>query len=165
VSGRRTEHPRSLGNLVSPMLVRVPTTGTRTQRLANVAATVRAGKSAAAGPAPIALLGWLFRPLAAVGGYRWYMNRQRRFHTLVSHLHGPAEPLSFGGMRIVSAVPIGVAECGNSTVYFEALSYDGMLTIAAIVDPDHFPDVDVLSTALEKELGETSSLRGSNQAD
>jgi hypothetical protein len=86
------------------------------------------------------------------------MNHQRRFHTLVSHLHGPAEPVSFGGRRIVAAVPIGVAECGNSTVYFEALSYGGTLTIAAIVDPEHFPDLDVLSAALEKELGETNAL-------
>jgi hypothetical protein len=32
------------------------------------------------------VLGWLFRPLAALGGYRWYMNHQHRFHTLISHV-------------------------------------------------------------------------------
>jgi hypothetical protein len=159
VSGRRTDHQRRLGNLVSPMLVTVPTTGARSRRLADVAEAVRAGRSSATGPAPIAVLGWLFRPLAVLGGYRWYMNHQRRFHTLVSHLHGPAGPMSFGGRRIASAVPVGVAECGNSTVYFEALSYDGTLTVAAIVDPDHFPDLDVLSAALQKELVEASSSR------
>jgi hypothetical protein len=60
--------------------------------------------------------------------------------------------LSFGSRRIEAAVPIGVAEGGNSTVYFEALSDNGTLTIAAIVDPDHFPDVEVLGVALEREL-------------
>ena len=98
------------------------------------------------------MLGWLFRPLAALGGYRWYMNRQRRFHTLVSHLRGPVDHLAFGGLRIESAVPIGVAEGGNSTVYFEVLSYAGVLTVAAVVDSDHFPDLDALVDALRTEL-------------
>jgi WS/DGAT/MGAT family acyltransferase len=158
VSGRRTDQTARLGNLVSPMLVAVPNAGPLSERLATVAATVRAGRSAATGPPPIALLGWLFRPLAALGGYRWYMNHQRRFHTLVSHLRGPGEPMSFGGRRIHSAVPIGVAEGGNSTVYFEVFSYDGMLTISAIVDADHFTDVDVLNAALRRELREVCSL-------
>ena len=152
VSGRRADQAAGLGNLVSPMLVAVPTTGATHQRLATVAAAVRAGRRDASGPPPIAVLGWLFRPLARLGGFRWYMSHQRRFHTLVSHLRGPTEALSFGGRQIVSAVPIGVGEAGNSTVTFEVLSYDGTLTIAVIVDPDRFPDVEVLEVALEGEL-------------
>jgi hypothetical protein len=152
VSGRRTDEGPALGNLVSPLLVPVPTTGRVDRRLTEVAALVRASKADATGPPPIAVLGWLFRPLAALGGYRWYMTRQRRFHTLVSHLRGPSEPLAFGGLRIESAVPVGVAEGGNATVYFEVLSYAGVVTIAAIVDPDHFPDLDVLVDALRTQL-------------
>ena len=60
--------------------------------------------------------------------------------------------MSFDGRRIDAAVPISVGEAGNSTIYFEVLSYHGTLTIAAIVDPDHFPDLDVLASALEEEL-------------
>jgi WS/DGAT/MGAT family acyltransferase len=156
VSGRRGD-THELGNMVSPLLVPVPTTGPVGRRLAGVAATVRAGKAGASGPPPIAVLGWLFRPLARRGGFRWYMNHQRRFHTLVSHLRGPAEPLSFGGVRIGAAVPIGVGESGNSTVYFEVLTYNGTLTIAAIVDPDAFPDSAALKVALESELRALSS--------
>lgn len=152
VSGRRTDEGPALGNLVSPLLVPVPTTGRVDRRLTEVTALVRASKADATGPPPIAVLGWLFRPLAALGGYRWYMTRQRRFHTLVSHLRGPSEPLAFGGLRIESAVPVGVAEGGNATVYFEVLSYAGVVTIAAIVDPDHFPDLDVLVDALRTQL-------------
>jgi hypothetical protein len=44
-----------------------------------------------------------------------------------------------------------VAEGGNATVYFEVLSYAGVVTIAAIVDPDHFPDLDVLVEGLRAE--------------
>ena len=52
----------------SPMLVAVPPTGDAGRRLEQVAAQVRAHKAAATGPPPIAVLGWLFRPLAALGG-------------------------------------------------------------------------------------------------
>lgn len=152
VSGRQSDDGSGLGNLVSPMLVPVPLGGELPDRLSRVAAEVRARKAAATGPPPIAVAGWLFRPLAALGGYHWYMNHQHRFHTLVSHLRGPAEPLSLGGLEITEAVPIGVAEGGNATVYFEVLSYRGTVTISAIVDPDHFPDLDVLAEGLRTEL-------------
>jgi hypothetical protein len=138
--------------MVSPMIVPVPTAGPLGRRLEEVAACVRARKVAATGPPPIALLGGLFRLLARSGGYRWYMDHQHRMHTLVSHVRGPDEPLTFGGRRIVSAVPMGVAEGGNLTVYFEALSYAGTLTIAAVVDPEHFPELDLLTAALGNGL-------------
>ena len=152
VSGRRSGSGPALGNVVSPMLVAVPATGDVGQRLEQVAAQVRAHKASAAGPPPIAVLGWLFRPLAALGGYRWYMNHQHRFHTLVSHVRGPAEPVTLGGYPVTSAVPAGVAEGGNTTVYFEVLSYAGTLTISAITDPDHFPGHPRLTDALRAEL-------------
>jgi hypothetical protein len=38
------------------------------------------------------------------------------------------------------------------TVYFEVLSYAGVLTIAVIVDPDHGPDLDDLTRRLQNEL-------------
>lgn len=151
VSARRTASGPALGNMVSPIIVPVPVTGDVGLRLVQVATEVRARKAAATGPPPIAVLGWLFRRLAALGGYRWYMNHQRRFHTLVSHLRGPDEPLAFGGSTIRSAVPVGVAEGGNATVYFEVLSYAGAVTIAAVIDPDHFPDLDVLVEGLRAE--------------
>ena len=106
----------------------------------------------ATGPPPIALLGWAFRPLARLGGYRWYMNHQHRLHTLVSHLRGPREPLTFGGRKVVSAVPLAVAEGGNVPVYFEVLSYAGTLTVSVVVDPEHFPELDRLAHLLEGEL-------------
>jgi WS/DGAT/MGAT family acyltransferase len=156
VSGRRPGSGPALGNMVSPMLVAVPATGDPGERMERVAAQVRAHKAAAAGPPPIAVLGWLFRPLAALGGYHWYMNHQRRFHTLVSHVRGPAEPVTFGGSTITSAIPAGVAEGGNITVYFEVLSYAGTLTLTltltAITDPGHFPDPSTLTGALRDEL-------------
>lgn len=151
VSGRRKADPR-LGNMVSPLLVRVPAAGDPAERLCLVSAAIRAHKAAATGPPPIALLGWLFRPLARVGGYGWYMRRQHRLHTLVSHLRGPDVPVSFAGHRISSAVPIAVAEGGNTPVYFEVLSYAGVLTVSCVGDPEHFPGLDGLAATVVEEL-------------
>jgi diacylglycerol O-acyltransferase / wax synthase len=152
VSGRRPSGGPAVGNLVSPMLVDVPTGGDVGERLAQVESAVRAHKEAATGPPPIAIMGGLFRLLARLGGYRFYMNHQHRFHTLVTHVRGPIEPVRLGGNEVIAAIPVGVGEGGNMTAYFEVLSYAGMLTIAVIVDPDHGPDLDDLARRLKDEL-------------
>jgi diacylglycerol O-acyltransferase / wax synthase len=152
VSGRGSRPGPAVGNLVSPMLVDVPAGGAVGERLAQVEAAVRAHKAAATGPPPIAILGGLFRVVARLGGYRYYMNHQRRFHTLVTHVRGPAEPLSFDGHPVSEAIPVAIGERGNMTVSFEALSYAGILTITVIVDPEHGPDLDDLIDQLRTEL-------------
>lgn len=152
VSGRPAAGRPAAGNMVSPLLVPVPVTGEVGRRLVQVAAEVRAHKAAATGPPPIALLGWLFRPLATLGGFRWYMNHQHRLHTLVSHVRGPADPVRFGGATVTSVLPIGVGESGNMTVSFQVLSYADAVTITAVADPDGFPDLDVLTDGLRAEL-------------
>jgi len=152
VSGRQPGNKHALGNMVSPMLVSVPAIGAMGHRLEQVAAQVRARKAAATEPPPIAVLGGLFRPLAALGGYRWYMNHQHRLHTLVSHVRGPVEQLMFGGSSVISAIPVSVGEAGNVAIYFDVLSYAGTLTITVITDPDHFPDLGTVTDALRSEL-------------
>jgi diacylglycerol O-acyltransferase / wax synthase len=152
VSGRRPEREAALGNMVSPMLVSVPASGAVPDRLRRVAAQVRAHKAAATGPPPIAVLGWLFRPLAALGGFHWYMNHQHRFHTLVTHVRGPRQPVTFGGSPIRSAVPAGVGPGGNVPVYFEVLSYAGTLTVTVTVDPDRFAGLAAVAGTLRAEL-------------
>jgi diacylglycerol O-acyltransferase / wax synthase len=152
VSGRRPGGGPAMGNMVSPMLVDVATAGDVGERLKRVETAVSAHKAAATGPVPIAILGGVFRFLARLGGYRFYMNHQHRFHTLVTHVRGPAEPVTLGGHQVSAAIPIGVGERGNMTVYFEVLSYAGVVTIAVIVDPDHGPDLSDLTHRLQNEL-------------
>jgi diacylglycerol O-acyltransferase len=152
VSGRGSRPGSAMGNLVSPMLVEVSASGAVRERLAQVEAAVSAHKAAATGPAPIAILGGLFRVAAKLGGYRYYMNHQRRFHTLVTHVRGPAEPLTLDGHPVSEAIPVAIGERGNITVSFEALSYAGMLTITVIVDAEHGPDLDDLTRRLQYEL-------------
>ena len=152
VAGRRTTDASALGNQTSPLLVTVPAVGEPAARIALVAADVRARRPLATGPPPIALLGPAFRALAALGGYRWYMNHQRRLHTLFSHVRGPDRAMTFGGARVAAVVPVAVAEAGNVAISFEALSYAGTLTITAIADPDAFADLPALAEALAAEL-------------
>ncbi len=152
VAGRRSASASQLGNQVAPMLVTLPGTGDPSQRLRHIAAAVRARKGSATGPPPIALLGPLFRAAAALGGYQWYMNHQRRLHTLVSHVRGPDQPITFAGATVSAIIPVAVAEAGNITVSFEVLSYAGVLTITAVADPDHFPDLAILRDSLQAEL-------------
>jgi diacylglycerol O-acyltransferase / wax synthase len=90
--------------------------------------------------------------LARLGAYRYYINHQHLFHTLVTYVRGPVEPVLLGGHEVTAAIPVGVGEGGNMTVYFEVLSYAGLLTIALIVDPDHGPDLDDLTRRLQNEL-------------
>lgn len=159
VAGRRSTTATQLGNQVAPLLVTVPATGDPAQRLRQVAAAVQAGKAAATGPPPIAVLGPVFRAAAALGAYRWYMNHQHRLHTLVSHVRGPERPATFAGASIAQVIPVAVAEAGNLTISFEALSYAGTLTITAVADPDHFPDLPALTDGLRAELAQLIQIR------
>jgi diacylglycerol O-acyltransferase / wax synthase len=152
VSGRGSRAGPAVGNLVSPMLVDVPAGGAVGERLAQVEAAVGAHKAEATGPPPIAILGGLFRVVARLGGYRYYMNHQRRFHTLVTHVRGPTEPLTLDGHPVSEAIPVAIGERGNMTVSFEALSYAGILAITVLVDPEHGPDLDDLTRRLQHEL-------------
>jgi hypothetical protein len=137
--------------------VTVPTTGPVADRIRRVSDTVRASRHLATGPSPIALLGPLFRLVAALGGYRWYMSRQRRLHTLVSFVRGPEQPVRFGGAAVRTVIPLVVSGTSNITVSVQALSYAGTMTVTIMADPDRCPDLDVLARALQTDLARPAS--------
>ena len=149
---RRRASAGTLGNQVAPLLVGVPGAGAAAERLTRIAGTVRAERSSAAGRPLDAVPQPLLRVLAVAGLYRLYMNHQRRLHALVSNVHGPYRPLTFANAAIAAVIPVSVAEPGNLTVTFVALSYAGTLTVTIIADPDRVPDLPVLTAALQTEL-------------
>jgi diacylglycerol O-acyltransferase len=151
-SGRRSAAVTDLGNATTPLVVAVPVLGDPTERLRRFAGTVRAARERATAPPLIALFGPVFRLLAAVGGYAWYLAHQRRFHTLVSNVAGPHRPLTLAGRTVEAIVPVAAGEAGNVTVSFDALSYAGTLAVTVMADAARVPDLPVLGAALRSQL-------------
>ncbi|MGY1708832.1 wax ester/triacylglycerol synthase domain-containing protein [Geodermatophilus sp. SYSU D00758] len=152
VTARRSAGLAELGNAATPLVVPVPVAGEPADRLRSFAGTVRRARDRATVPPLLALLGPLFRLLAGMGAYHWYLSHQRRFHTLVSDVPGPDRAVTLAGVPVTAVLPVAVGEAGNVTVSFDALSYAGTLTVTAVADPERLPDLPVLLAALEREL-------------
>jgi WS/DGAT/MGAT family acyltransferase len=157
--------PPGRGNLVAPLVIDLPSAGDPVTQLTETVGRVRAGRASASHPPMLALLYPMFRLLAAVGLYRAYMARQRRMHTLVSNVRGPARQLTLAGTPVHTMIPVGVGEAGNLTVSFLALSYAGSLTVTVAVDPERVPELGALAAALQDELDALAgSAAGSRRA-
>jgi WS/DGAT/MGAT family acyltransferase len=151
VSGRPAASSADLGNQVGVLPVAVPLAEDPAVRLAAVRdQRARLGTSAPRASSG-AVLSVLFRGLAAVGIFQWFVRRQRLVHTFLTNLRGPTEPLTLAGSGIRRLVPIATVP-GNVTVSFDVLSYAGRLLISVVYDPDHMPDHALLGDALACEL-------------
>ena len=148
-SRTRTESDQ-LGNRSGVIPVKLPTSGGFSDRLTAVSAIMRAAKQQERG-ASTAVLGPLFRLLARLGGYQYFIDHQSFVHTFVSNLRGPDASINLLGCRVLEVVPLSVAT-GNITVSFTALSYDNRLVITITSDPKTCPDVDRLCSALRSQL-------------
>ena len=152
-SARRTASAGSLGNESGVVPFRVPGTGADPlDRLRRVSIQSRAqrGRPRAASAAP---LGVVFRGLARIGVFRWFVDRQRLVTTFVTNLRGPAQPLHFGGCRVSRVVPVAVTP-GNTAVTFDVLSYAGRLGVSVVADPVLVPDQAGVTTRLRSRLDE-----------
>ncbi|WP_330276248.1 WS/DGAT domain-containing protein [Lentzea sp. NBC_00516] len=139
-----------LGNQVGVIPVEVPTGGDPVRRLAAVARITRQRRTGAPGSSAV-VIAPVFRALAKIGVYGWFVDRQRLVNTFVSNLRGPEHRLSFLGAPVVDVIAVsGIS--GNVTVAFVALSYAGTLNITAIADPERCPDLEVLAEGLRREL-------------
>ena len=150
VSARLHATATELGNQVGVIPIEVPATGHAAVRLRAIAARTRAAKQTSRA-ASTALLGPVFRLLARLGIFQWFIDRQRLVHTFVTNLRGPDVQLRFLDRPIVDVIPVAVVT-GNVTVSMAVLSYAGTLDITLIADPDACPDLHVLRDALGDEL-------------
>jgi len=150
VAARRSATARHLGNEVGVMTVPVTVAGDLNQRLAAIAQTTRNRRPATPSVA-VALLGPVFRTLAGLGVFRWFVDRQHLVTTMVTNLRGPAVRLSFLAAPITQVIPVSPIT-GNVTVAFAVLSYAGTLTITVVTDPQRFPDLPVLLARVQNEL-------------
>jgi WS/DGAT/MGAT family acyltransferase len=151
VSARQRAEVAHLGNEVGTALVDVPATGDLDDRLATVAARTRAAKQAASGESAASLVAPLFRLLARVGAFGWFIARQRTVNTFVTNLRGPEERLHLGGHEVLDIVPVALIT-GNVTVAFAVLSYAGRLDVTVLADPRACPDWRSIHQVLQREL-------------
>ena len=152
VSARRAASVSELGNQVGVIPVDVPTTGDPFRRLSAVAAITRSAKTVTPG-ASASLIGPVFRALAGIGLFGWFIARQRMINTFVSNLRGPQQHLQFLGARVVEMIPVSMIT-GNVTVAFTALSYAGTLVVTVVADPEQCPETAALREALGREFAE-----------
>jgi WS/DGAT/MGAT family acyltransferase len=151
VSARTAPAGGELGNRTGVMTVSLPLHGDRIERLERIAAITRAHKTAARG-ASAALLGPLFRTLAALHMLRWIISRQRMVNIFETNMRGPSSPLAFAGNRITDVLPV-TAITGNVTLSFAVISYAADLAVVIAADPERHPDLGTLSALLQQELG------------
>jgi WS/DGAT/MGAT family acyltransferase len=154
-SARPARQP-DLGNQVGVMPVRTPTTGPLAERLSAVAAHTRARKAGARGASAV-LVGPLFRTLAALHLYRWFVDRQRLVNAFLTNLPGPPAALTLGGHAVTRLVPVTIT-AGNVGVAFAALSYAGRLVVTVITDPDVVPEGAALAGHLSAGLADVAAL-------
>jgi diacylglycerol O-acyltransferase / wax synthase len=118
VSGRPAASSSDLGNQVGVLPVAVPLAEDPAVRLAAVRdQRARLGTSAPRASSG-AVLSVLFRGLAALGIFQWFVRRQRLVHTFLTNLRGPTQPLALAGSHIRRLVPIATVP-GNVTVSFD----------------------------------------------
>jgi len=149
-ASRKRSGPVELGNQSGVIPVALPAGGSFPDRLSAVAKIMRVAKEYERG-ASTAVLGPVFRLLARIGLYQYFIDHQPLVHTFVSDLRGPEAPLRLLGCHVLDVVPLSVAT-GNVTVSFTALSYAHRLVITVTSDPETCPDVDRLCQALESQL-------------
>ncbi len=150
VSARRSAAATSLGNEVGAVPVHIPAQGDVATRLRMTSDRTRAAKAQPAG-STAALLGPLFRLLAGLGIFRWFIDHQHLVHTFVTNLHGPDDRLTMFDAPVADLVPVALVP-GNVTVSFAALSYAGTLAVTIVADADTCPDLDSLASFLDQEL-------------
>jgi len=150
VAARRTAAGGELGNQIGIMTVTVPATGDFGTRISRTAKITGERKSRTRG-ASAALFVPAFRLLARIGLLRWFARHQRAVQTFVTNLHGPDNPLTFGGAAVRAIIPIP-STTGNVTVTFAAASYAGTLRVTILSDPSRMPDAPALAAALRHEL-------------
>ncbi|WP_149202197.1 wax ester/triacylglycerol synthase domain-containing protein [Actinotalea subterranea] len=150
VSARAAATDGSLGNQVGIMPVRVPLRGSPAERLGAVAALTRARKTHARGSSA-ALIGPVFRVVAAAGLFRWFVDRQTLVNSFLTNLAGPTTPLRLAGAEVLRVLPLSIT-AGNVGVAFAAFSYAGSLSVTVMVDADVVPEVTELASALGRAL-------------
>jgi hypothetical protein len=159
MSTRATPGGRAAGNANAPVLVGIPCGLGLTERIATASRAVAVRRASAPPAAPITFLRPVLPLLCRLGLYRSYLRRQRRIHTIVSLVRGPAGPLALAGVPVTRIVPLSLGETGSIAVTTVAVTALGRLVVTLHADPGRVPDLDRLERAVRE--GFAALVRGS----
>ena len=141
--GREQAAGNDIGTLLVPLPIGEPDPVARLRVIAAETDAAKRTQVAAAEPAVRAFLG-------RFGVVRRSMASQRLVNLHETFLPGPPTPIDILGAPVLDLLPIAPL-AGNLGLSFVALSYAGRLTLAVRADADRFPDLDVLSAAMERD--------------
>ncbi len=141
--GHGLEAGNDIGTLHVPLPISEADPGTRLPLIA--AESARAKRSPMVAAEPV-LRAWLGR-FAVV---RRSMEHQRLVNLAETYLPGPPVPIDVLGAPVIDLLPIAPL-AGNLGLSFVALSYAGHLAVTVRADADQFPDLEVLSAAMERD--------------
>ncbi len=141
--GRRREAGNDIGSLIVPLPIGEPDPAARLPLIAVETALAKRTQVASAEPVLRALVG-------RFGVVRRAMEHQRLVNLAETYLPGPPVRIDVLGAPVLDLLPIAPL-AGNLGLSFVALSYAGCLTLTVRADADQFPDLEVLSAAMERD--------------
>ncbi len=156
----RTDDDESFGNRVAMIVVPLPVTKSdplrRLELIHNAMNEAKTSGQIEAGDAIVRMSAAL--PAPAVAAVSQLQARFRAFNLLVTNIPGPQFPLYLLGRRLLELYPQAPL-AANQALAIGALSYDGKIGFGLLADHDLVPDVDVLSSGIERSLEEITSVQ------
>lgn len=154
-----------LGNQVAALFVQIPVGPMSPgRRLAEIAARTRALKAHREELVSEVVLDLLApTPQLVLAGWAWVVNHQPLVNLVVTNVPGPPVPLYLLGAELEEAVPF-VPLARNLSLGVAALSYQGVLRIGLLADPERCPDLEVAARGMEQTARDLARCGGHGRA-
>lgn len=157
VSVRRPGERGTYNNRVSAVFARLPVAiDDPLERLAHIREQmdgVKSSKQAVAGDTLVQLSGFAPPLLLALGSRVMTRSASLNMDTATTNVPGPQRPVKALGRRLLESYPY-VPVVGSIRIVVAIFSYDGGLYFGVTGDRDHAPDIDTLTTGIQRGLGE-----------
>jgi WS/DGAT/MGAT family acyltransferase len=118
---------------------------------------VKQSKQAVAGDVLSSLSGFAPPLLLALGSRLVTVSPRLNMHTATTNVPGPQQPVQTLGRRMLESYPF-VPVVGSIRIVVAIFSYDGGLYFGVTGDYDGAPDIDVLSSGIERGMDELLAL-------
>jgi len=155
VSVRRRGERGVYNNRVSAVFAGLPVgLDDPAQRLETIRAEmdgVKQSKQAVAGDVLTSLSGFAPPLLLALGSRLVTLSPRLNMHTATTNVPGPQQPVQTLGRRMLESYPF-VPVVGSIRIVVAIFSYDGGLYFGVTGDYDGAPDIDILTTGIERGM-------------